>query len=179
MKVQNLTTNTNTSKDFVFKAYFKKDSTGHLKKMYSETKNYNKLQKAIDMLQEKRPNHELEILEAKFFRGTEENPRVDWREATRSMWGYLVRNNESGRSAWICTPAYYDHLTQLSENLTSFSDGGFWRSKKDDDKLYSALVTPNNKAISVVEKPKKICFFDKIKDFVAFWTVVSKKDTRF
>ena len=38
-----------------FNAYYKNDSVGHLKRLYNETKNFNKLE-----------NHELEILDAKF-----------------------------------------------------------------------------------------------------------------
>lgn len=172
MNVQGLTATNNNNNNFAFKAYLKEDSVGHLKNLYSKVKNHNKLQKAIELLQEKRPNHELEILEAKYFRGTEENPRVDWREATRSMWKYLVRNNENGRSIWVCTPAYNDHLTQLGENLAKFSDDVFWRGKKDEEKLYKSLVTPNNKVISTTEKPKKMKLVDKIKDFVSFWTLI-------
>ena len=125
MNVQGLTATNNNNNNSAFKACLKEDSVGHLKNLYSKVKNHNELQKAIDLLQEKRPSHELEILKAKYFRGTEENPRVDWREATRSMWEYLVRNNENGRSIWVCTPAYENHLTQLSENLANFSDDVF------------------------------------------------------
>lgn len=174
MKVQGLTTINDKNNNVAFKAYFKEDSVGHLKNLYCKVKNYKELQKAIDLLQEKRPNHELEILKAKYFRGTEENPRVDWREATISMWKYLVRNNENGCSEWVCTPAYNDHLTQLSENLANFSDDVFWCSKGDEEKLYKSLVTPNNKVISTAEKLKKMGLVDKIKDFVNFWTIILK-----
>lgn len=179
MNVQGLTATNNKNNNFAFKAYLKEDSVGHLKNLYSKVKNHNELQKAIDLLQEKRPNHELEILEAKYFRGTEENPRVDWREATRSMWKYLVRNNENGRRIWVCTPAYNDHLTQLGENLANFSDDVFWRSKAEEENLYKSLVTPNNKVISTTEKPKKMKLVNKIKDFVDFWTLILKKDKNF
>ena len=168
MKVQEFTTTNNKSNSFAFKAYFKEDSAGHLKKLYSKVENHNKLQKAIDLFQEKRPNHELEILKAKYFRGTEENPKVDWREATRSMWKYLVRNNENGRSVWVSTPAYDDHLTQLCEKLVRFSEDVFWCSKQDEEKLYKSLVVPNNKVASIAEKPKKKGIVDKIKDFIKF-----------
>ena len=159
-----------------FRAYYVENSQGHLKNLYNKTKNFNKLEESIKLLKEKQPNQPLEILEAKFFRGTEENPKVDWREATRSMWGYLVRNNENGRSIWVCTPAYYDHLTQLSENLARFSDDVLWRSKKDDEELYKTLVTPNNKVINIAQEPKKMSIIDKIKDFAAFWTTVLSKN---
>ena len=177
MNVQGLTATNNNNNNSAFKACLKEDSVGHLKNLYSKVKNHNKLQKAIDLLQEKRPNHELEILEAKYFRGTEENPRVDWREATRSMWKYMVRNNENGRSIWVSTPANNDHLTQLCKNLAGLSDDVFWRSKTDEEKLYKSLVTPNNRVISTLEKPKKMGLVDKINDFVNFWALILKKDT--
>ena len=176
MKVQGFIIAVNKNDNLSFKAYFKEDSAGHLKNLYSKVKNHCELQKSIALLQEKRPNQELEILKSKFFRGTEENPRVDWREATRSMWRYLVRNNENGRSTWVCTPAYDDHLTQLSKNLASFSDDAFWRGKKYDEKLYNALVTPNKKNIGVEEKTKKMGIVDKIKDFVDFWVTILKNE---
>lgn len=158
-----------------FGAYYKEDSEGYLKKLYSKTQNYKNLENSIKELKEKRPNHELEILKVKFIRGTEENPRVNWRETTRSMWKYLVRNNENGHSTWICTPAKDEHLTQISETLASFSDDVFWHSKEDEEKLYKSLVSPNDKVISdkvigIPEKPKKMGIVDKIKDFVKFWT---------
>ena len=173
MKVQGLTTINNKNNNFAFKAHFKENSSGYLKKLQKDVENFDELEEAIDLLREKRPNHELEILEAKYFRGTEENPRVDWREATRSMWKYLVQNNENGRRIWVCTPGYYDHLTQLSKNLADFSNDVFWRSKADEEKLYKLLVTPNDKVISdkviaIPEKTKKMGPIDKIKDFISF-----------
>ena len=74
----------------------------------------------------------------------------------------------------MCTPAYNDHLTQLSENLANFSDDVFWCSKGDEEKLYKSLVTPNDKVISTAEKLKKMGLVDKIKDFVNFWTIILK-----
>lgn len=177
MNVQELITTNNKNNNFAFKAYFKADSAGHFKNLYRKVENHNKLKEAIDLFQEKCPNHELEILKAKYFRGTEENPRVDWREATRSMWKYMVRNNENGCSVWVSTPANNDHLTQLCKNLAGFSDDVFWRSKADEEKLYKSLVTPNNRVISTLEKPKKMGLVDKINDFVNFWALILKKDT--
>lgn len=157
-----------------FKAYFKDNSAGHLKKLYSEAKNFNKLEESIKSLHENRPNHELEILESRFVRGSEESPRVDWREATRSMWQYKVRNNENGHSTWVSTPSRNEHLTQLSNTLSKFSDDSFWRSKKEEERLLKELITPNKSTINVPRLEKSPTLKSKVLDFIKFWTLALK-----
>ena len=81
------------------------------------------------------PNHELEILESKYVRGTEEDPRADWRKPTRSMWKYKVRNNKNNRTLWVCATWNDDHLEQITKNLMGIPNDNFWNSKKQEEQL--------------------------------------------
>ena len=170
MQIKSIDNNYQQKNNLSFNAYYKNDSAGHLKRLYNETKNFNNLEKSIKLLNEKRPNHELEILDAKFIKGTEENPKVDWREATRSMWKYEVQNNENGHRIWVSTPAINNHLAQISKTLADFSDETFWRNKNEEEILFQKLVTPNDKTTNRMENPKTPTFMDKAKDFFKFWT---------
>lgn len=153
-----------------FKAYYREDASGQLKKLYNNTKNLNKLEESLQQLKQNRPNHALEIVEAKFIRGTEESPKTDWREATRSMWQYTIFNNENGRSIKVNTPAKDEHLEQITKTLANFSDDLFWNSKKEEENLYNELLTPNKKLINTNNKIQKTkTFVNKVKDFMIFW----------
>ena len=167
-----------------FEAYFKKDTAGYLKNLYKKSQNIFEIAEKSKLLKETCPNHQLEIIGAKYQVGTEANPRVDWREATRSMWMYNVKNNDNGQTLWISTPAKENHLSQLLTNLvSSYKDctqncgaksfQNFWRNKARDEKILEELTTPlNNQTKSVyVEHSNydKLPLKERIKSFVNFW----------
>ena len=167
-----------------FEAYFKKDSAGYLKNLYKKSQNISEIAEKSKLLRETCPNHQLEIVGAKYQVGTEANPRVDWREATRSMWMYNVKNNDNGQTLWVSTPAKDNHLSQLLTNLvSSYKDctqncgaksfQNFWRNKASDEKILEELTTPldNRTKQVLVERSDydKLPLKDRVKSFVNFW----------
>ena len=168
-----------------FEAYFKKDSAGYLKNLYKKSQNISEIAEKSKLLRETCPNHQLEIVGAKYQVGTEANPRVDWREATRSMWMYNVKNNDNGQTLWVSTPAKDNHLSQLLTNLvSSYKDccaqncgaksfQNFWRNKATDERILEELTTPlDNRTKQVLVEHSdydKLPLKDRLKSFVNFW----------
>lgn len=140
MKVNSNSNTHNTN--MTFGAYYAENSAGHLKKLYNKTKDFSNLEKSIKQLKANRPNHALEILDAKYFRGTEENRKIDWRETTRSMWKYKILNRENGSTVWVSTPENDNHLEQITRTLSKYSDDYFWQNKNKTIDLFNELVLP-------------------------------------
>ena len=157
-----------------FGAYFKNDKNNNLKNLYNDCNDKEKLKELTKELKENCPNHELEIVEKRFVRGTEENPKINWREATRSMHKYRIQNNTNGRNIWICTPIVDNHLTQITKEIINLKKNGrenFWNDASITKDLFNSLTTPNSKQVNIeTNKSSQKSFIEKFKDCFNFWT---------
>lgn len=157
-----------------FGAYFKNDKNNNLKNLFNDCNKKESLNKLVKELKENCPNHELEIVEKRFVRGTEENSKTNWREATRSMCKYRIQNNTNGSNIWICTPIIDNHLIQITKEITNLKKNGrenFWNDAYIAKDIYNSLTTPNKKQVNIkTNKFPKKSFIEKFKDCFNFWT---------